>query len=209
MSTRKKMTIVIVALCVAIVATMSAIVVVLVSANQSGNAIVSVKYQSNDVAVTIWANCYIGTTTYNFLTENGQSSISLSPDTIDYGQLYQPSRVEGLALDRNTRYAVFEYIFQNDSDDIDINIVLSKIPGDSEGEVNTGLQIKYLTTNTKVTEFNLDSFTAKENTPYVSVDLVANSSKDAKAYVYVLVSIDNLLYSAEFMGNFLWNLNRI
>ena len=207
-------------LCVAIVMVLSAIVVVLVAGNQSGTADIKVKYTAIDVAVTISANCYIGSETYAFNTAkdgSGVNSISLNPDGELSGVLYQPNSEDGLALSMENNRVVFEYIFQNDTSNIndkgiDINITLPRLPGlkdgvEVEGE-REGVNVGYAVSDTKVTDFSDLVLEDTYGDANGIVLLSAGSEVGQTKYIYVVVSIADPLYNALFKGGFEWTLTR-
>ena len=216
MLTTKKMVLTIVAMIVALVMVLSALVIVFVAGNQSGATKIKVKYTAIDVATTIYANCYIGEDVYPFTTQQdgeGDVSISLTPNGSITGNLYQKDSEEGLKLSKDNNKAVYEYIFQNDTaniDDkgIDINIALLSYPGYNNGEIvegeSEGMNIRFAVSNTPVTDFD----TLQLSNTYTDVQLYAQEEVGAKTYIYIVVSVADLLYNATFKGSFEWILTR-
>ena len=219
MTTSKKMTITVVSLIVAIVMIIATTIIVLVAGIQSGTAKISVKYKAEDVKVTISATCYIGQDSYKFNTdidgESGEDSVTLS-NLVKEAQLYQPNSVDGLDITKENSFAIFEYVFQNETSkennkQIDINIDLPVYPGynqDSSVDVSNqtkNVTIEFAVTDTQVVDFSELSLSDSLST----VELLAGDNVGAKKYVYVKVSISNLMYEAYFKGNFEWNLTRI
>ena len=202
MESKKKFTITIAVLAIALLISVSAMIIVIVSANQNASSAVNVKYTAEEVYVRLSANAYVGATITAFTdsgTTTGNQSIDLSPTTTT-GSLSQPNNAsQSINLDKTNDKVVFEYIFLNMTDSIDVKIDLTSIPATKEN-----LDISYVYSDTKID--NVLSLTG--STTYDNQLLPAYTGEETRKYIYIIAKISNLLYSSSLEGNFEWALSK-
>ena len=199
MTTNKKLVVTVGVMAVALILALTGIIVVLVSANQRASSAVNVKYTASDVYIRLSAKAYVGGangTTYTF--RNGDSdNLVLSP-TFTEGSLSQVDDI--IELSKSNPEVVFEYKFENMTEDIDAYIDLDTTLNES----NIGLKYAYSAIN-QVTDFD----TLSLNDTYDRQALCAGPTEDSRVlYIYIVVSINDLLYDAELAGTFDWNLGK-
>ena len=207
MESKKKFVIMIAVLSVALIASIATMIIVLVTANQNATSAVNIKYTAQDVYVELQANATVGAVTTTFTdngTTTGNSSLILSPTTTS-GTLSQPnSNSTSINLNKTDDTVVFEYLFTNKTDNIDVKIDLTAIPGDASGETKDNLDIKYVYSDTELSHPELET----GSTTYTSQLLPAYSGEITKKYIYIVASIHDYLYNASLQGNFAWALTK-
>ena len=198
MTKSKKMLATIIVLVIMFVSVTGALVAVLVANTQSAKSNVHVKYTSTDVNVRVEAKYYVGTTGTDLM--NGTSTyIDLGP-TSEIGSLNQVANE--VLLDKNNDKIIYEYKFTNLSDKIPATIRQTvnadntlMIPTDTYNNVG----ITYTSSST-----SLGSEATSDMTTLNAQGLPINTTR----YVYVIVSITDLLKNVAFNGNFGWTLEK-
>lgn len=202
MTQRKKMTIAIIVLVAMFVISTASLVVALVVGSQRATSSVNVKYVSNDVSVKVEANYYVGGVATAMVTSDNKTFIELKPKQ-ETGSLNQPSNVSVVNLSAENDRIIYEYIFTNMSTEISATINQTVvdgtvvIPTDKSGKDNAKLTYKASSTQ-------LGASVTSDNETFSPRALTAGG----KEYVYVIVSVKDLLHSMQFNGDFGWTLNR-
>ena len=198
MESKKKFTITIAVLAIALLISIATMIIVLVTANQNASSAVNVKYTAEEVYVELSAKAIIGATTTTFVS-NGQTSIELSP-TNTTGELSQPNSAnQSINLNKTDDTVVFEYLFKNKTDSIDVKIDLTSIPA-----IKENLNVSYVYSDTKIT--NVAGLEGEST--YTAQLLPAYTGKTTNKYVYIIAKIDNLLYNSSLEGDFNWALSK-
>lgn len=200
MQKSKKMIALVIALVVALAVISSALIVVLVIGNQSATSTVKVVYTSSDVHVKVEAKYYIGKTGTD-LTNGSATYIELSPTTTT-GSLNQDA--SEVVLSKDNPKIVYEYKFTNLSSTITAIVSQTKdsnniavVPVDAYNNVT-------LTYNSAIDQIGAGYDAGATATTFSDCVVPVNEVK----YVYVIVSINDLLYDVDFEGNFGWTLSK-
>ncbi len=190
----------VIALVVALAIISSALIVVLVIGNQSATSTVKVVYTSSDVHVKVEAKYYIGKTGTD-LTNGSATYIELSPTTTT-GSLNQDA--SEVVLSKDNPKIVYEYKFTNLSSTITAIVSQTKdsnniavVPVDAYNNVT-------LTYNSAIDQIGAGYGAGATATTFSDCVVPVNEVK----YVYVIVSINDLLYDVDFEGNFGWTLSK-
>ena len=202
MTKKKQFVILAIFVVLAIISCVSALVVVLTASNQASTSKVNVDYTASDVYVKIKANYYIGSNTVAMV--NGDSTeVVLSPINHS-GSLNQPNAKTTSALmdvDSGGK-VVFEYIFENLSSTVPAKISqminadgTPYVPTDTYNNVN----VKYVGTS-KV--MGASAYGGKDTISDIA--LLPLSTK----YIYVIVSVKDLMHDVQYKGSFGWMLSR-
>ena len=198
MTKSKKMLATIIVLVIMFVSVTGALVAVLVANTQSAKSNVHVKYTSTDVNVRVEAKYYVGTTGTDLM--NGTSTyIDLSP-TSETGLLNQVAKE--VLLDKNNDKIIYEYKFTNLSDKIPA-IIRQTVNADNTLMIPTdtynNVGLTYTSSST-----SLGSGATSDKTTLNAQGLPINTTR----YVYVIVSITDLLKNVAFNGDFGWTLEK-
>ena len=202
MTKKKQFVILAIFVVLAIISCVSALVVVLTASKQASTSKVNVDYTASDVYVKIKANYYIGSNTVAMV--NGDSTeVVLSPINHN-GTLNQPNAKTTSALmdvDSGGK-VVFEYIFENLSSTVPAKISQMTnadgtpyVPTDTYNNVN----IQYVGTS-KV--MGASAYGGKDTISDIAI--LPLSTK----YIYVIVSVKDLMHDVQYKGSFGWMLSR-
>ena len=199
MTKSKKMLALVIALVVMLVAVSGTLIAVLVAGNQNAQSKVHVKYTSSDVNVKVEAKYYVGSTGTDMVDKSNSNAKSIELDANKTtGSLDQPSN-DAVELSKTNNKIIYEYKFTNLSTTIpatigqlveDGNVV---VPKDS----NNNVKLTYTSSST-----SLGSGATSDATTLNTQGLPASSTR----YVYVIVSIVELLNDVDFEGTFGWDL---
>ena len=202
MSKGKKLVFVVLCIMFAMLTLGSVITIAFVAGVQTSNSSVNVMYQSNDVYVKIKANYYLGSNAVAMVNGNS-TEVVLSPIN-HIGSLDQPDvETTSVSMDVDSGgKIVFEYIFENLSDSIPAMISQMTnedgtpyVPKDSNDNVN----IQYVGTS------KVMGASAFGGTDTISnIALLPLSTK----YIYVIVSVRDLMHNVKFRGSFGWILTK-
>ncbi len=198
MTKSKKMLALVIALVVMLVAVSGTLIAVLVAGNQNAQSKVHVKYTSSDVNVKVEAKYYVGSTGTDMVDKSNSNAKSIELDANKAtGSLDQPTNEVSLTKENNK--IIYEYKFTNLSTTIpatigqlveDGSVV---VPKDS----NNNVKLTYTSSST-----SLGSGATSDATTLNTQGLPASSTR----YVYVIVSIVELLNDVDFEGTFGWDL---
>ncbi len=202
MTKKKQFVILAIFVVLAIISCVSALVVVLTASNQASTSKVNVDYTASDVYVKIKANYYIGSNTVAMI--NGDDTeVVLSPINHS-GSLNQPNAKTTSALmdvDSGGK-VVFEYIFENLSGTVPAKISQMTnadgtpyVPTDTYNNVN----VQYVGTS-KV--MGASAYGGKDTISDIAI--LPLSTK----YIYVIVSVKDLMHNVQYKGSFGWMLSR-
>ena len=202
MTKKKQFVILAIFVVLAIISCVSALVVVLTASNQASTSKVNVDYTASDVYVKIKANYYIGSNIVAMV--NGDSTeVVLSPINHN-GSLNQPNAKTTSALmdvDSGGK-VVFEYIFENLSSTVPAKISQMTnadgtpyVPTDTYNNVN----VQYVGTS-KV--MGASAYGGKDTISDIAI--LPLSTK----YIYVIVSVKDLMHDVQYKGSFGWMLSR-
>ena len=199
MTKSKKMLALVIALVVMLVAVSGTLIAVLVAGNQNAQSKVHVKYTSSDVNVKVEAKYYVGSTGTDMVDKSNSNAKSIELDANkSTGSLDQPSN-DAVELSKTNNKIIYEYKFTNLSTTIpatigqlveDGSVV---VPKDS----NNNVKLTYTSSST-----SLGSGATSDATTLNTQGLPASSTR----YVYVIVSIVELLNDVDFEGTFGWDL---
>ena len=201
MTTNKKLVVTVGVMAVALILALTGIIVVLVTANQRASSAVNVKYTASDVAVTLSATAYLGSNSYVFTkggVVDGETELVLSP-TVTEGSLSQTSDIASFDLTKTNTYVVFEYVFANNTDTIDVKIDQDGVPATKEN-----INLTYTYSDTQITNFA----TLEDNAEFTAQLLPAYTGEETVKYVYIKAQIADLLYDSSLVGDFGWALSK-
>ncbi len=209
----KKMTITAVTLSVLLLAMISALVVVLVFTGQQATSSVKVLYSGQGVHLELSATAYWIEDGVNksekFVTSEGQNNLEISPNN-QSGQLSPVNNLVPVELTRDNPNVIYEFKFVNLSSTADINIALSNLPGGTDNGVSNNMIVKYAFSDTSLASegsLNIDNI-GSQFSEYSDKILLANATKDATRYIYVIAKVDDLLFNAEYYGEIQWLFTR-
>ena len=205
MSSYKKLIITSCVLAITLVLAIAGIIIVLVSYFNQASSSVKVKYVADGVYVTLSATAYIGNDVTPFTVNGdqyGETELKLNSKNKE-GSLSQPK--DSLDLTEENNYAIFEYIFKNDTDNIDVKIELSSKPGDIDNGVIDNIDLSYAYSDTKITNFDIIEFDNEFNKTLLPayVDELYTTK-----YIYIKAKISDLSANANLEGYFNWVLTR-
>ncbi len=186
----------------AIASSITALVVVLTAGVQYSTSEVNVDYKANDVYLKISANYYLDSTPIA-MVNGSDTELTLSPLNRS-GSLNQPN-VEGSAIQLspdNGGKIIFEYIFENLSPTVPA-VISQSIDSNGNAVVPTdtynNVSISYKGTASKLGAGAYASSTTLNN-----IAIPAGETK----YLYVIISVDNLMRNVKLTGSFGWVLDR-
>ena len=187
-----------IALVIMLVTVSGTLIAVLVAGNQSAQSKVHVKYTSSDVNVKVEAKYYVGTTGTDMIDKSNSNKTYVELNAIkSSGSLDQP--VDEVNLSKENSKIIYEYKFTNVSDKIPATIgqLVENgsvvVPKDS----NNNVQLTYTSSST-----SLGAGASSDATTLNTQGLPAGTTR----YVYVIVSIVELLNDVDFEGTFGWDL---
>ena len=201
MTTNKKLVVTVGVMAVALILALTGLIVVLVTVNQRASSAVNVKYTSSDVAVTLSATAYLGRNSHVFTkggVVDGETELVLSP-TVTEGSLSQTSDIASFDLTKTNDYIVFEYVFANNTDTIDVKIDQDGVPATREN-----IDLTYTYSDTKITNFG----ELEDNAEFTAQLLPAYVGEETVKYVYIKAQIADLLYDSSLVGDFGWALSK-
>ncbi len=193
MNSKKKFVITISSLVAVIAIAVVTIVAVFAASNAGVNQTLTVRYTATDVSATVKANYIVGTTSTAMLTEDGAEELVFRPTDEEGGSL--SPEAENIPLDTKTNSVVFEYIFTNDSNSIDVAIDL-----DTTGFSVTNMNIGYAYSYSKITD-TANMPLADSFEPMMILGEAKEEGAFETLYVYVKATIANLANDASFEGN--------
>ncbi len=213
----KKILAILIALGVAIVSAVTALVIVLVANSSYARSNVSVNYVATDVECTVSArygminminpdisiNGNGGTFSYKpmYKADGTTSTLEITMDNLS-GEL---SPTADITLDKDGSRIILAYKFVNKMSNNPIYLELTDFPDSTvEGEANEGVDFLYYTSYMSESEIFLSYY---DDVLYSSLGKVAIPAGQTK-YVYIIVTVSDLLISAEFAGNIEWTLTR-
>ena len=207
MESKKKFTILVIALVSAIVISLATMIIVLVTGGQRATSSVNITYTATDVYVRLSAKAYVGTQSpYVFRVGGdpaGAETLSLDPTTTN-GSLSQT--VSEIALSKENPYIVFEYKFENLGQEIDAYIHLNI----DNLTVNNFVLGYYIPEgHDALTDFSdiQDKMLPSYPTEGVLLASYADSTRNVK-YVYIIASIESKMGGANLTGSFHWSLGK-
>ncbi len=208
MTTKKRITLTVSAMCLLLVFGIVSIFAVFSATKNTTNSNVTVTYTANQISGTVSAYHAIESdTSWTAMTVDGTEGAATS---INFGEnkgvvtatLAPTAAVEVTAT---KTYAVFKYVFTNDSTANKINLTLNGTPA------ITNFTVKYVTDSTDRTF--ADAYTALTATgaadSFTATEIAAKSGDVVgTTYVYVLVELQSDLIDASFTSNFSWVLTK-
>jgi len=209
----KKIMITLASVCIAFVAVVTALVIVLVSGGQGATSNITVKFVATDVACEIEGryervNISAENTeqVYGIYTTMG-SKLIINEDTVS-GQLNPTGDID---LDKQYSRVVFEYSFTNTMLTSPMYIELTGMPDNDETNDPEGIQeelanINMLYYNTYNSQGALFSGVYDEELSTTMGKLVVPAQ--CTKYVYLVVTVASLTEDAEFTGQIEWTLTR-
>lgn len=146
-------------------------------------------YNSYGVAASVSGNYYIGNNSYKMMSGDKDKIVFASEDAESCPAL----DVGDISLSSRNDYTIFEYRFENDSEDVSFVTNISNIVESSNIELKYGYSYKKLSSYESVNIDNLES-----------VPVVAGSNEEL--YIYIKVKIIDLNKSALLSGTFCFDL---
>jgi len=213
----KKLMWTIIVLAVAIISAVTALVIVLVSNFAYTRTNVTVSYVATDVECTVSARYGImnmlipdvnihglgGTFSYQnmYQADGTTSTVNITIDNVS-GTLSPKSNIN---LNKDSSRVILEYKFVNNSYTSPILLELTSFPdNDIDGQANTGLDILYNTAYISESEMFLGYYDDVLQTSLGKVVVPAGQVK----YVYIILTVEDLLINASFAGNIEWTMTR-
>lgn len=193
MNSKKKFVITISSLVAVIAIAIVAIVAVFAVSNAGVNQSLTVRYTATDISATVKANYIVGSTSTAMVTEDGENELVFRPTDTEGGSL-SPEE-DNIALDTKNHSIVFEYIFTNDSNSIDVAIAL-----DTTGFSVTNMNIGYAYSYSQITD-TANMPTTDSFEPMMILGEKNENGAFETLYVYVKATIANLANNASFEGN--------
>ena len=198
MTKSKKMLALVIALVIMLVAVSGTLIAVLVAGNQSAQSKIHVKYTSSDVNVRVEAKYYVGSTGTDMIDKSNSNAKSIELDANKTsGSLDQPA--SEVSLSKTNNKIIYEYKFTNLSTTIPATIgqLVENgsvvVPKDS----NNNVKLTYTSSSS-----SLGAGASSDATTLNTQGLPAGTTR----YVYVIVSIVELLNDVDFEGTFGWDL---
>lgn len=191
MNIKKRMMITVVAVSVAVLLTLSAIVVVLVAKNATADTYVSMSYTVEGVAVRVSATGTVGTAKYP-LTYGDIDVLELAPYNTSGTLTHSDNK---LMLNYDNSQIIYEFVFTNMLDDVACNISLTSVPA-----TKTNVSLGYVYSDTKIDDYSTLSTSATYQTQNLS------AGKNTTKYIYIVCSVVDLMEDARLLGDFAWSL---
>ncbi len=187
-----------IALVIMLVTVSGTLIAVLVASNQSAQSKVHVKYTSSDVNVKVEAKYYVGSTGTDMVDKSNSNAKSIELDANKTsGSLDQLA--SEVSLSKTNSKIIYEYKFTNLSTTIPATIgqLVENgsvvVPKDS----NNNVKLTYTSSSS-----SLGAGASSDATTLNTQGLPAGTTR----YVYVIVSIVELLNDVDFEGTFGWDL---
>ncbi len=193
MNSKKKFVITISSLVAVIAIAVVTIVAVFAARNAGVNQTLTVRYTATDVSATVRANYIVGSTTTAMLTDDGVDNLVFRPTSETGGSL--SPEADNIALDTKSHSIVFEYIFTNDSNSIDVAIDL-----DTTAFSTTNMNIGYAYSYSKIADTSNMPLTSSFEPMMILGEAKENGDFDT-LYIYVKATVANLANDASFEGS--------
>ena len=145
MRPKKKLLITAMSLLSVLTLSVIAIVAIFAAMNNNIQTGLTIRYTAVDVSATVRANYIVGSTRIPMVTNSGEEEIVFKPDT-ESSDSFTPPESNEIELSTSTDYVVFEYIFTNDSNSIDVAIDL-----DATAFSVTNMDISYAYSYSRIT----------------------------------------------------------
>lgn len=218
MSARKKFVIALTSLSLVFVVAVVGLVLVLSASIQTTKAVVKVRYRADKVSAVMTTRYALYDTDGNISEDgvqtmrkaNGDTSLAFGPSETDEGVLAPDGEIN---LSKQYRQVVFEFIFENKSSTISINVESLAFPKAENVKV-----YKYLTTdNTSYLGDTNETIKQRMSTLSTSKETVIKVAINTNGTyrIYIIVEIDKLLYDASYetteedgYNGFAWSLTR-
>lgn len=196
MKTKKKLIISVSALVAVVAIMVVAIVAILAVPNADVEQAFTVKYTATDVSATIRANTVVGSTRTALQTESGDEEIVFRPTDEEQTKTFTISEIN---LDTKSHSTVFEYIFTNDSNSVDVCVYMMR------EFTNENMSVRYSFSYEQIEDVSDLSLT----TTYAPM-MVLGEERESGAfhtlYVYVKATVINLANNANLNGGLTFNL---
>jgi len=167
------------------------------------NSSLVVEYNVKDVEMTISANYIIGETKTPFVTESGDETIVV--DSSSETTSYSLAPKETITIDTNNPVIYAEYIFRNDSDNLDIETILQSTITEQN---NISVQYAFSYQPVEIVKMPrlryYDELTSKVILGREDVAAVGEYT----LYIYLKISAKDTTKAARFDGEIIWSLNQ-
>ena len=201
MRANKKLIVSLSALLVVMAAVITVVVAIFAAASQGVKTTFRVKYTAVDVSATVRANFIVGETSTPMLTEDNQSYITFRPNHPSYDASLSPN-LEEIEIEASDGCVVFEYIFTNDSNSVEIAIDL-----DVTEFVAHNMDVSYAYSYSKITDTS-NMATTSSFEPTAILGKERENEEFSTLYVYVKISISNYSNDASFEGDMRFSLTQ-
>ena len=188
MTTKKKLIIALIFLCIVLVVAIAGTTVVFVATSASAKTNVNVEFVANRVQCTLRGSYTNNGTTTN-LKKGTQTTLTFGPNV----QNDSFDSTDIISLEEDSPKVVFEYIFTNTDDEINMNVELLSAPDE------TNVKVGYAYSATQLDKNNITT-----TTNYEIQQVNAGQTK----YLYIVVEVDDLMGYARYAGSIQWGLSR-
>lgn len=198
MKSKKKFIIAISSLVVVVAIIVVALVTILAVPNADVEPKFKVKYTATDVSATVRANTIVGSTRTSMKTTLGEEEIVFTATDEEQTSILLPQD-EDIALSVENKSVVFEYIFTNNSNSVDVAVFLER---DLYSE---NISVKYSFSYTQVEDVDDLPLT----TTFAPMMILGEEKEEGafnSLYVYIKVSVVNLANDADFEGGLCFGL---
>ena len=201
MRANKKLIVSLSALLVVMAAVITVVVAIFAAASQGVKTTFRVKYTAVDVSATVRANFIVGETSTPMLTEDNQSYITFRPNHPSYDASLSPN-LEEIEIEASDGCVVFEYIFTNDSNSVEIAIDL-----DVTEFIAHNMDVSYAYSYSKIADTS-NMATTSSFEPMAILGKERENEEFSTLYVYVKISISNYSNDASFEGDMRFSLTQ-
>ena len=193
MNSKKKFIITITSLVCVIIASIVTIVAIFAMRNAVVDQKFSVRYTATDVSATVRANVIVGDSSTPMIDDNGNDELVFLASDTEGGALFPTD--DEIFLSTIDSSVVFEYIFTNDSSDIDV-----KVDIDTTNFTLSNMAVGYSYSYTQIT--NTASMPLTDSfEPMMILGEDDEGGVYNSLYVYVKATISDLSQDASFEGS--------
>ena len=199
MNSKRKFVLTVCSFFIVLAMSVTAVTVIFAAKENTVNQNIMIKYTAVDVSATVKANYTFASSTKQMLTESGEDSLVFVPESTGGGS-FAPEN--DIMLDLHNNNVVFEYMFANNSDTLDIALDL-----DLTELTVTNMILGYSYSYSKID--NIEDLTFTENfEPMIVLGKGKENQDYSNLYVYLKISVDRTENDASFDGNLSFRLTR-
>lgn len=166
------------------------------------NSNINVSYETESISANVSANYWISGANKSHFSGgvNGTQYILADAPNNDVKSLSFPNN---LALTKTNNKIIFEFVFENTSEEIGFTIDLDSSPIKNTKTKN--MVEKYYVSDTEISVANYESIVWQNNLSTISVQ----EGEGNKKYIYIEANIYSLVKDSNYEGGFKWSLAKI